>query len=106
MKFININSLLVLSFKNDDDDPTRNSFDEYYMPLVEIKDFNAVTDIKPSFIKPVKNKQEVYEELVKMSGNDDYATGNVVYYLYYQKYCKLIGTDLTRQKKNKYSSTN
>ena len=29
------NNLDVLSFKNGDDDPARNSFDEYYMPLVE-----------------------------------------------------------------------
>ena len=29
--FRNINRLFVLSFKNDNDDPTRNYFDEYYM---------------------------------------------------------------------------
>ena len=36
-----INRLFVLAFKNDNDDPTTNSFDERYMPLLEIKDFNA-----------------------------------------------------------------
>ena len=35
--FKNISRLFVLSFKIDDDDPTRNYFDEYYMPVVEIK---------------------------------------------------------------------
>ena len=45
--FRNINRLFVLSFKNGDDDPTSNSFDEYYMLLVEIKDFNALIDSKP-----------------------------------------------------------
>ena len=35
----NINRLFVLLFKNGNDDPTRNSFDEYYMSLVEIKRF-------------------------------------------------------------------
>ena len=39
-----INWLLVLSFKNGDDDPTRSSFDEYYILLVEMKDFNALID--------------------------------------------------------------
>ena len=34
--FRHINRLFALSFKNGDDDPTRNSFDVYYMPLVEI----------------------------------------------------------------------
>ena len=35
--FRNINRLLALSFKNDNDDPTRDYFDQYYMPLVESK---------------------------------------------------------------------
>ena len=48
LAFRNINRLFVLSFENDYDDPTRNSFDEYYMPLVEIKDFNALIDNKPA----------------------------------------------------------
>ena len=34
-----INRMLVLSFKNGKDDPTRDAFDEYYMLLVEIKDY-------------------------------------------------------------------
>ena len=32
-----------------------------------------------------------------MSGNDDYITGNLLDYLYHQKFCKLIGIDLSRQ---------
>ena len=35
--FRNINRLFVLSFKKGIDNPTRNSFDEYCMPLAEIK---------------------------------------------------------------------
>ena len=34
-RFRNINRLFVLSFENGDDDPTRDSFDKYYMLLVE-----------------------------------------------------------------------
>ena len=29
----------VLLFKNGDNDPTRDCFEKYYMPLVEVKDF-------------------------------------------------------------------
>ena len=32
-----------------------------------------------------------------MSRNDDYTTGNILDYLYHQKYYKLIGIDLSRQ---------
>ena len=45
----NINRLFVLSFKNSNDDPTRDSFDKYYMSLVETKDFNALIDNKLFF---------------------------------------------------------
>ena len=52
----NINRLFVLSFKNGDGDPTRNSFDKYYMPSVEIKDFNVSFDYKLFSDQFVKNK--------------------------------------------------
>ena len=47
-----IDRLFVLSFKNGDNDPTRDSFDTYYMPLVEIKDCNALIEINHFFINP------------------------------------------------------
>ena len=53
----NINRLFVLSLKNGNDDRTRDSFDKYYMPLVEIKDFNALGDNKPFFDQPVKKQK-------------------------------------------------
>ena len=59
--------MFVLSFKNGDKDPTRDSFEKYYMPLVEIKDFNALIDSKPFFDQSVTSKQEAYEQLIRMS---------------------------------------
>ena len=53
--FTNIKRLFVLSFKNSNDNPTRDSFDKYYMPLVEIKKFNAIIDNK-LFFNPIKKK--------------------------------------------------
>ena len=63
--FRNINSLFVLSFKNGNNDPTRDSFDKYYIPLVEIKDFNALIDNKPFYDQPIKSKQEAYESILR-----------------------------------------
>ena len=63
--------MLVLSLKNGEYDRTKNYFDKCYMPLVEIKDFNALTDNKPFFDQPVKNKQKEYEKLIEMSRNVD-----------------------------------
>ena len=41
-----INRSFVLSFKNEED---TTSFSEYYVPNVEIKDFNVLTDGKRFF---------------------------------------------------------
>ena len=48
--FRNVNRLFIFSFKNGHGDPTRYSLDEYYMPLVEIKNFNALIDDKTFLI--------------------------------------------------------
>ena len=95
--FSNINKLFVLSFRNGDSDPTRLSFNSYYMALVERNNFNALIDNEPFFDQPVKNKQEVYEKLIRMSRNYDNTTGNLLNYFNHQKYYKHIGIDLSRQ---------
>ena len=64
--FVNINKLFALSLKNSNDDPRRDSFDEYYMPSVEIKDFNALIGNKQFFDQAVKKKQDAYEIIIKM----------------------------------------
>ena len=74
--------MFVLSFKNGDNDPTRDSFDKYYMPL-EIRDFNTLIDNKPFFYQPVKNKKEAYEKLIEMSRNDNYITMNLLDFWYH-----------------------
>ena len=59
--------------------------------------FNSLIENNPFFGQPVKNKPEAYEKLVEMSRKDDCTTGNLLDYLYHQKYYKLIGTDFSRQ---------
>ena len=44
-----------------------------------------------------QKKQEAYEKLIAMSRNDDYTIGNLLDFLYYQNYYKIIGLDLARQ---------
>ena len=97
LTFRNINRLFVPSFIHGNDDPTRDSFDKYYMPLVEIKDFNTLINKRPFFDQLVKNKHEAYEQLVEISRNNDYTTENLFDYLYRQKHYKLIGIDLSNQ---------
>ena len=97
LTFRSINRLFVLSFKNGSNDHMRDSFDKYYMPLVEIKDFIALIDNKTVLDQPGKNKQEAYAKAIEMSRDDDYTRGNLSDYLYHKKYYKLIAIDLLRQ---------
>ena len=52
--FIKVNRLFVLSFENEED---RTSFSKYYVPKVEIKDFNVLIDGKGFFDVAVKKQR-------------------------------------------------
>ena len=58
--FTKINRLFVLLFENEAD---RTLFSKYYVPKVEIKDFNVLIDRKSFFDVPVKNKEEAMKKL-------------------------------------------
>ena len=83
--FTNDNRLFVLSSSRNNTTDSRDSFSDYYIPNVEIKDFNVVIDRKGFFDLPVKNEEETYENIIKMSNNNDYPTGNLLYFAYLKK---------------------
>ena len=92
--FTNVNRLFVLSFEIETD---RTSFSKYYVPKVEIKDFNVLIDGKQFSENPVINKEEAYEAIIEMSKNNDYTTGNLLDFEYFSKHYKLIAIDLSKQ---------
>ena len=78
--FTKVNRLFVFSFE---DDENRTSFSKYYVPKVEIKEFDVLIDGKSFFDVTVKNKEEVYEKLMSISKNNDYTTGYSLDYEYF-----------------------
>ena len=92
--FTNVNRLFVLTFENEDD---RTSFLKHDLPKVEIIDFIVLTDGKPFFGIPVKNKEEAYEAIIEMSKHNGYTTGNLLDYEYFKDHYKLIAIDLSKQ---------
>ena len=92
--FTNVNRLFVLSFENEEG---RTSFSKYYVPNVEIKNFNVLIDGKPFLEIPVKNKEEACEAIIEMSKSNDYITGNLLDYEYFKDHYKLIAVDLSKQ---------
>ena len=63
----------------------RDSFSDYYVPNVEIKDFNVLIDGKSLFDLPVKNEEETYKKNIDMSNNNDYTTANLLDFLILKK---------------------
>ena len=92
--FTKVNRLFVLSFENEND---RTSFSKYYVPNVQIKNFNGLIDGKSFFDMPIKNDKETYEQIIEMGRNNDYTTGNLLDYEYFSKHYKLIAIDLSKQ---------
>ena len=77
----------------------RDSFSNYYLPNVEVKDFNVLIDGKRFFYWPVKNKEEAYEKIIEMSWNNDCTTGNFFDFAYFKENYRLIAIDLSKQTK-------
>ena len=86
--FSNVNRLFVLSFENEDD---RASYYKYYMPSVEIKDYNVLIDGNAFFELPIKNIEETYEKIIQITDHSGYYTrGNLLDY-------KLIAINISKE---------
>ena len=88
--FRNINRFFVLWFKKSNDDPTGDSFDEYYMSLVKIKNFNALIDNKLFSYQLVKNKPEAHEKPIENLKKQWLYNRKFVRLVDHQKYYKLF----------------
>ena len=76
--FQGVNRLFVLSFKNDNQ---RKSHSTYYLPKVEIKDYNVMIDCKNLFGQPINSMTKTYENIRKIATGqeDDYTTGCLLF---------------------------
>ena len=62
-----------------------DSFSDYYVPNIEIKDINVFIDGKSFFDLSVKNEEEGYDKIIQMSNDNDYTTGNLLHLLVISK---------------------
>ena len=101
--FTKVNRLFVLSFEITEENNVKKDHRDYllhyYVPNVEIKDFNVLTDGKNFFDLPVKNEEEAYEKIIEMGRNNDYTTGNLLDFAYFKENYRLIAIDLSKKTK-------
>ena len=93
--FQGVNRLFVLAFEND---AQRTSNKRYYIPNVEIKDYNVMIDGKNFFDQPVKNDKVTYENIRKIAtGQGDYTTGCLLDHSYFKDHYRMIAVDLSKK---------
>ena len=90
--FQGVNKIFVLSFKNEGDRKVKTG---YYLPKVEIKDYNVIIDGNNFFDQVIKDNIRTYDNIHKISADqgDDYTTGCFLDYNYFKKYYKMITID-------------
>ena len=95
--FQGVNRLFILAFEND---TQRTSHSGYYLPNVEIKNYNIVINGENFFDQPIKNKKITYDNIRKIATGygDDYTTGCLLDYPYFIETYKMIAVDLSKQK--------
>ena len=69
LSFQGINKIFVLSFENEN---SRTSYSEYYLPKVELKDYNVKIDVRNFFDKSINSNIKTYEHIRKTNQVDDF----------------------------------
>ena len=93
--FEGVNRLFVLAFEND---TQRTSHSGYYLPNVEIRNYNVMINGENFFDQPIKNNKVTYENIRKIAigKGDDYSTCCLLDYPYFKDNYKMIAIDLSK----------
>ena len=85
-----------MSFENEND---RTLHSTYYLPKVEIKDYNVMVDGKNFFDQPINSMIKTYKNILKIATGqgDDHTTGCLLDYSYFKDHYKMIAIDLSKQ---------
>ena len=93
----------ILAFDNTDGGDKkveRNSYRKYFLPEVNITNYNVLIDGRNFFDQPVNYQIKKSDEIRKTATGqrDDYTTGCLLDYQYFKDHYQLIAVDLSKQK--------
>ena len=77
-----------------------DSYKKYFLPRVKIDNYNIEIDGRNVYDQPINNSIKQYDEVRKISTGqgDDYTTGCLLDYFYFQKTYRLRAAVLSKQK--------
>ena len=94
--------LFVLAYRDQDgaNRVTGDSHRRYFLPRVKIENHNVEIDVRNFYDQPINDSIKQYDEMRKISTGqgDDYTTGCLLDFAYFEKNYRLIAADLSKQK--------
>ena len=92
--------MFVLPYASGDNVTNENSYKKYFLPRLKIKNYNIEIDGRNFYDQPINDSIKQYDEIRKISTGqgDDYTTGCLLDFAYFEKNYRLIAVDLSRQK--------
>ena len=97
-----VKRLLVRSYSKTDGNNhvSVESFKKYFLPRIKIENYNIEIDGRNFYDQPINDLIKQYDEATKISTGqgDDYTTGCLLDFAYFEKNYRLIAADLSKQK--------
>ena len=94
--------MFVFAYDNaaDNNQVSVDSFKKYFLPRVKIENYNIEIDGRNFYDQPINDSIKQYDEIRKASRGqgDDYTTGCLLDFDYFEKTYRLIAVDLSKQK--------
>ena len=94
--------MFVLAYNNKegDNNVSTDSFKRYFLPRVKTENYNIEIDGKGFYDQPINDSIKQNDEIRKISTGqgDDYTTGCLLDFAYFEKNYRLIAADLGKQK--------
>ena len=91
---------VVMAYNRANGQPTRNGQQKYYLPRIDLEKYNVIIDGRNFYDNPIESDIEKYRELKKVmiGKGEDYTTGSLLDFNYFEKHYKLVAVDLSKQK--------
>ena len=98
--FQGVNRLFVIAYNRVDGQPTGDGQRKHYLPRISLSKYNVIIDGRNFYDNPIESDIEKYRELKKVmiGKGEDYTTGFLLDYNYFDKHYKLVAVDLSKQK--------